>query len=106
VQSVDLIDNQPDWDGREALYVDNLTLAAGAYLDLNGLDLYYRNGSIDPGSTIDYSHGGALIAVPEAATLAVLGVGAIGLFACLGRKRKNNIIHLVGLPIALCVADG
>ena len=39
---VDLFDNQPAWEGHEALYVENLILSWGSHLDLNGLDLYYR----------------------------------------------------------------
>jgi MYXO-CTERM domain-containing protein len=36
--------NQPGWAGAEALYVDSLVLNPGAAVDLNGLNLYYRNG--------------------------------------------------------------
>ena len=44
VQLVDGIDNQPDWDGSEVLYVEQLILADGSSLDAGGLSLYYRNG--------------------------------------------------------------
>jgi len=47
VQLVDLFDNQPDWEGAEAVYVENLLIGPGSYLDLNGLNLYYLNGG-DP----------------------------------------------------------
>ena len=40
MQLLDEIDNQPDWQGAEALYIEHLTIAAGSYLDLNGLSLY------------------------------------------------------------------
>ncbi|KPK80581.1 MAG: hypothetical protein AMJ81_11815 [Phycisphaerae bacterium SM23_33] len=49
VMLVDQTDNQP---GLEALYVTNLTVNAGSYLDLNGQKLYYRRGAIDPAATI------------------------------------------------------
>jgi predicted esterase len=88
-QLVDLIDNRPDWAGCEALYVENLTLAAGSYLDLNGLNLYYHYASIDPGSTIDYSHGGRLTAVPEPATVILLAAGVVGLLAACRRRRPR-----------------
>ena len=60
IQLIDDYDNQPGWLGSEALYVYNLNIGSGSYLNLNGLNLYYRQGSIDPGSTIDYN-GGNLI---------------------------------------------
>lgn len=41
---VDGNDNQPDWTGAEALYVDTLVLNPGAVLDYGGLNLYYANG--------------------------------------------------------------
>ena len=40
VQLVDEFDNQPTWQGAEALYVEHLILGEGSYLDLNGLALY------------------------------------------------------------------
>ena len=49
---VDNFDNQPGWVGSEALYVTNFYVGSGSYLDLNGLNLYYINGAIDPGATI------------------------------------------------------
>jgi hypothetical protein len=39
--------NNAGWSGKEALYVENLVLNAGAVVDLGGLNLYYRNGG-DP----------------------------------------------------------
>ncbi len=41
----DLVVNQPSPNGPEALYVNNLVINAGAVIDLNGLDLYYLNGT-------------------------------------------------------------
>ncbi len=66
LQLVDNFDNQPTWNGQEALYVNNLILGAGSLLDLNGLNLYYRNASIDPSAVILYN-GGMLI--PEPGTI-------------------------------------
>ncbi len=60
LQLVDIFDNQPSWEGDEALYVENLVIEAGSLLDLNGLNLYYFNGQIDPAAIIDYSSGGSL----------------------------------------------
>ncbi|MCJ7543095.1 MAG: hypothetical protein MUP47_00780 [Phycisphaerae bacterium] len=39
----DTFDNQPDWSGCEALYLDTLILHQGVMLDPAGLSLYYRN---------------------------------------------------------------
>jgi len=43
IRLVDNSDNQPAWEGAEAVYVDGLTLNPGATIDLNGLKLYYLN---------------------------------------------------------------
>jgi len=64
VRLVDLSDNQPNWEGREALYVHNLTIGAGSELYLNGLNLYYLDASIDPGASV----------IPDGGTLAPLFV--------------------------------
>ena len=45
IRLVDDCDNQQDGPGGEALYVDALTLNAGATVDPNGLRLYYLNGA-------------------------------------------------------------
>jgi len=83
VELVDLFDNQPDWIGSEALYVENLVLGSGSYLDLNGLNLYYLNFT-DLGGTINLS-GGSFAQVPEPAALPLLAL--VGL-AVLRRRRK------------------
>jgi len=64
IQLVDMPDNQPDWEGSEALYVENLNIGAGSYLDLNGYNLYYRSGMIDPTATIDYNGGNLILVIP------------------------------------------
>ena len=82
---IDDFDNQPGWEGAEALYVTDLVVGPGSLLDLNGLNLYYLSSSIDPTATIAYN-GGALICVPEPATLGLLAIGA----AALVRRRVNR----------------
>jgi len=57
VRLVDLSDNQPDWEGREALYVHNLIIGAGSELRLNGLNLYYLDASIDPAAIVTLEGG-------------------------------------------------
>jgi Dockerin type I domain len=52
VQLVDAVDNQPDWEGEEVLYVRRLTVGAGSVLDLNGLELYCDEMTIDPTATV------------------------------------------------------
>jgi hypothetical protein len=48
IQLIDFFDNQPDWEGQEALYVEDLAFVGpGSGVDLNGLNMYFRNGA-DP----------------------------------------------------------
>ena len=61
IQLRDTFNNQP---GIEALYVSNLNIGAGSYLDLNGLNLYYLEGSIDPAATIVYNGGNLVELLP------------------------------------------
>jgi hypothetical protein len=69
LQLIDLYENQPDWNGREALYVYHLNLGAGSVLDLNGFNLYYLDG------VIDFAHctilNGSITQVPEPAALII-----------------------------------
>ncbi len=75
IQLVDLFDNRPEWEGSEALYVENLILGADSSLDLNGLNLYYQN-LTDLGGTVSFS-GGTMTQVPEPATLILLVIGGL-----------------------------
>src|SRR5204862_3506429 len=46
---VDLVDNQLNGDGNEAVYVDRLIVHSGSVLDLGNIHLYYRTAEIAPG---------------------------------------------------------
>ena len=50
---VDLVDNQLDGAGNEALYVKNLIVGPGSHLDLAGLNLYYLSAEIATDAIID-----------------------------------------------------
>ena len=80
---VDTFDNQPGWDGSEALYVRNLVVGPGSTLDLNGLHLYYLSAQIDPNATII---GGSLTQIPEPTTPTLLALGGLAL---LRRRRRD-----------------
>jgi len=83
IQLFDAFDNRPGWDGAEALYVENLFVGPGSHLDLNGLNLYYLNGTIDPGAVL---LGGTPILIPAPGSLELLGVGVLTLF----RRRRRG----------------
>jgi len=80
---VDTFDNQPGWEGNEALYVHNLVVGPGSTLDLNGLRLYYKYASIDPDAIV---LGGGIVQIPEPATLTLLALGGLAL----RRKRRKR----------------
>lgn len=75
VKLVDTFDNQLASFGSEALYVENLILGPGSYLDLNGLNLYYL-GFTDLGGSF---FNGTPTQVPEPLTIVLLGFGGLGL---------------------------
>ncbi len=89
LQLVNLFDNRPGWEGSEALYVEKLILGAGSTLDLNGLNLYYLNGTFD-GAITDSVGNGGVHQVPEPATLALLGFGGLGV---LFRRRRRQAVQ-------------
>ena len=68
----------------EALYVDTLTFIDPAgVLDLNDLHLYYKNSNAGPGQIINE-------VVPEPATLALLGAGALAALAARRSERSRS----------------
>lgn len=75
LQLIDVFDNQSDWVGDEALYVTNLIVGSGSTLDLNGLNIYYINGSFGDGGGIINSRLGGSPSVPEPAAVLMLGCG-------------------------------
>ncbi|MCK4625550.1 MAG: PEP-CTERM sorting domain-containing protein [Phycisphaerae bacterium] len=85
VQLVDDYDNSPDWTDSEVLYIETLIVGADSTLDLNGLNLYYVNGTID-GSIIDSAGGGSAQQIPEPASAVLLLSG--GVLAMFRRRRK------------------
>ncbi len=85
VQLVNTFDNRPAWTGIEALYVDDLLLGPGSYLDLNGLNLYYKSYS-NSGGTVALN-GGHLVAIPEPGTAGLLIAAACHRVVC--RRRPT-----------------
>ena len=86
---VDLVDNQPDWTGDEALYVERLFITEGSWLDPAGLNIYYLEGHFpDVGGLMvggdGGGSGGGPALLPEPATLALLAAG----LAALRRRRR------------------
>jgi len=88
VQLVDDFENAAGDALPEAVYVERLVVEPGCTLDLNGLNLYYVTGGVDPAGTV-LLHGGNLIQVPEptAAWLLILG----GLTFVQQRRRKRGL---------------
>ncbi|NQU23771.1 MAG: PEP-CTERM sorting domain-containing protein [Candidatus Nealsonbacteria bacterium] len=92
LQLLDAFDNQEDGAvGNEALYVRNLEIGPESRLDLNGLNVYCLNASIDPMAVV-LENGGTLTVVPEPSTFILLAIGAVGLLAC--RWRRVRETHL------------
>jgi hypothetical protein len=86
IRLVDDFDNQPGWDGKEALYVWNLSLGPSSYLDLNGLKLYCFSAAIDPAATVT---GGVPTIVPEPSALALSVLGTLLLLTWTRRRPKK-----------------
>ncbi|MBN1942595.1 MAG: PEP-CTERM sorting domain-containing protein [Phycisphaerae bacterium] len=91
LQLIDAFDNQLDWDGDEVLYVENLILNEGSTLDLNGLNVYCLNctieGTLISGGGALYNNGMLVPAAinPEPTTVGLLLLG--GLLILRRRKR-------------------
>lgn len=88
VKLVDLFDNQPGYQGTEALYVSSLVINSGSFLDLNGLHLYYHD-YVDYGGTISLN-GGSLAPLPEPGTLMLAAVGLVALIRRRNAVRMSN----------------
>jgi hypothetical protein len=84
---VDAADNQRDGFLSEALYVDTLVVAAGSTLDLGGLNVYYRNATIE--GTVIAEAGASLRAiVPEPRAFSLLAAALA--FASARRARVQR----------------
>jgi hypothetical protein len=81
---VDLSRNHLDSNAPEALYLQSLTVNPGSELYLNGLNLYVNGVQVNDGDGAMYG-GGAISAVPEPATLALLCAG----YGLLLRRRRR-----------------
>lgn len=80
ISDLQLVDNFQNSTRIDAVYVDRLIISAGSSLDLNGINLYYRQAEID--GTVNFA-GGKLIAVPvpEPATYVMVSVFALLAFS-------------------------
>ncbi len=83
LQLVDTAENHAD---AEAVYIDRLIVAAGSSLDLNGLNLYYREAEI--AGQIITSGGALLAAVPEPSTVMLLTMMLASIAVC--RQRDHG----------------
>ena len=69
IQVVDRRDNQPSWDGNEALYVQNLIVNPASVLHLSGVNLYADGNRVSPGDGNNYGGGEIVAGRPGGARL-------------------------------------
>jgi hypothetical protein len=81
VSLADWVDNQPGFDGSEALYVDHLILGPDSSLFLNGLNLYCLD-FVNNGGTV---FGGNLTVVPEP------GLASVAAATLLFARRRRTV---------------
>jgi hypothetical protein len=82
----DDLDNNPDWNGNEVLYVDNLVLNPGSVLNLNGKKLFYHHLSNSDGQI--QLNGGSAEQVPEPGSTAALLIAG---FSLATRRAKRRV---------------
>jgi MYXO-CTERM domain-containing protein len=85
VSLVDLVDNQLDGAGSEALYVKRLIVHEGSHLDLGGINLYYQAATMPLSASIT---GGLFAVVPEPGALALSALAG----AALIRRRPYGLV--------------
>ncbi len=85
IKLVDNFDNG-NRSSNEAVYVENLVLGNDSILHTNGINLYYLNGTIDAGATVDTAGGGGIYQIPEPMTMSLLVLGGISVL--IRRKRR------------------
>jgi hypothetical protein len=85
---VDLVDNELNGDGNEAVYVDNLIVRPGSVLDLAGIHLYYHTADIAAGAVVSGSIL-AVAAIPEPGTAAFACVAILGSIFASRRQRRS-----------------
>ena len=90
LQLVDLFDNQPDWEGSEALYVKELILGEGSTLDLNGLSLYSLNVYLD--GTVDWNGGTIFEGITEADS--TIWTGNFELATLVGDANHDGVVSM------------
>jgi hypothetical protein len=72
----DSFDNQPGWEGDEALYLNRLVLHPDSTLDLNGLSVYYDQW-IDLGGEVVTGGGQLVQRIPEPTTALLLAAAGL-----------------------------
>ena len=97
----DTFDNQPDFDGKEALYVRNLIIGPGSRLFLDGVNIYYLNGGEPKQFFCGDANLDGAVALADLTALAD-NYGQSGRAWCHGDFNADGI---VGLADLLALAD-